>query len=79
MQRPYNGYVIETVSLNRGLGRSGRNKKWGEWYPGYRIYKEGVARKMVHKEMLDRPYDSQPEADRSAMAAAEAWIDQQKK
>ena len=75
----YEGYVIQAVSFNGALGRPGRIKKWGEWYPAYRIYREGAARKLVHELRLDHPYESQQEANRSAFRAAEAWIDEQKK
>ena len=75
----YAGYVIQAVSFNGAVGHPRRNKKWGEWYPAYRIYREGTARKLVHEDRLGHSYESQQEADRSAFRAAKAWIDEQKK
>jgi hypothetical protein len=75
----YEGYVIQAVSFNGALGRPRGNKKWGEWYPAYRIYREGTPRKLVHQDRLDHPYQSQEEANRSAFRAAEAWIEERKK
>jgi hypothetical protein len=75
----YEGYVIQVVSFNGALRHPTRNLKWGEWYPAYRIYREGRAGKLVHKETLDHPYPSQDEANRSAFTAARSWIDSQNK
>ncbi len=71
--------MIQAVSFNGAVGRPRRNKKWGEWYPSYRIYGEGTPRKLIHKETLKHTYESQEEANRSAFRAAEAWIDERKK
>ena len=75
----YKGYVIQAASFNGALGRPGVKKKWGEWYPAYRIYKEGTPQKPVHRDKLDHPFQSQEEANRIAFRAAEAWIDERKK
>ncbi len=71
--------MIQVVSFNGALSHPRRNKKWGEWYPSYRIYGEVTPRKLVHKEIVDHPYESQEEADKTAFRAAEAWIREQKK
>jgi hypothetical protein len=75
----YEGYVIQVVSFNGVLRHPTRNKKWGEWYPAYRIYGEGSPGKLVHQETLDHPYQSQDEANRSAFRAAKSWIDNRNK
>jgi hypothetical protein len=75
----YEGYVIQVVSYDGASGRPRRNRKWGEWYPAYRIYREGVRGKLLHQETLDHPCDSQDEANRSAFRAAKSWIDNQNK
>ena len=75
----YEGYWIQVVSFDGALRHPTRNKKWGEWYPAYRIYGEGSPGKLVHQETLDHPYQSQDEADRSAFTAAKSWIDNRNK
>ncbi len=75
----YEGYVIQAVSVDGALRHPTRNKKWGEWYPAYRIYREGSPGKPVHQETLDHPYPSQDEANRSAFTAAKSWIDNRDK
>jgi hypothetical protein len=77
-RQTYEGYVIEAVSYNGALGRP-RPNKWGEWYPAYRVYREGVRGKPLHQETLEHPVDSQDEANRSAIKAAKSWIDNQNK
>ena len=73
----YQGYLIQVVSFDGALRHPTRNRKWGEWYPAYRIYGEGSPGRIVHQETLAHPYQSQEEADRSAFTAAKSWIDSQ--
>jgi hypothetical protein len=75
----YKGHLIQVGSFDGALRHPTRNRKWGEWYPAYRIYVEGSPGKIVHQETLDNPYQSQDEADRSAFTAAKSWIDSQTK